>query len=102
MQPPTRILQPDTYKDRITKMWEARGGDYDKNDTFHRGLAERLAKLAQPTPGEVALDIATGTGMVSIPLAQQVGASGHVTGIDISQSMLNEVWFMPCHARAFK
>lgn len=93
MQPPPRILQPDTYKSRITKMWEARGSDYDSTDTFHRGLAERLVELAQPMPGEVALDIATGTGMVAIPLAQSIGASGHVTGIDISQSMLSEVWF---------
>jgi len=73
-------------------MWEGRGSGYESSDTFHRALAERPLEVAHPRPGQVALDVATGTGMVSVPLAERFGEHGLVTGIDISKSMLAEVW----------
>ena len=54
--------------------------------------AEMLALLleaAAPQPGERVLDIGCGTGVTTIPYAEAVGASGHVTGVDISQPMLD-------------
>ena len=73
-------------------MWERRGSEYDASDTFHQALAERLVQQASPMPGQQVLDVATGTGMAAIPIAQRVGpAPGRVVGIDIAGSMLAEV-----------
>ena len=86
-----RILQPEKYKRRIAEMWEVRGESYDSSDTFHQALALKLVQLANIEPGQTVLDVATGTGMVALPAAEIVGETGHVTGIDISESMLAEV-----------
>ena len=92
MRTPPRILTPETYKARIKDMWESRGGGYDGSDTFHQALAEELVQVAMPLPGESVLDLATGTGMVAVPVAQRVASGGgHIVGIDISASMLAEV-----------
>jgi SAM-dependent methyltransferase len=48
----------------------------------------RLMATAQPTTGERALDIGCGCGATTIALAQAVGASGAVLGIDLSAPML--------------
>jgi 2-polyprenyl-3-methyl-5-hydroxy-6-metoxy-1,4-benzoquinol methylase len=46
---------------------------------------------ADPKPGERLLDVATGTGILAIPAAVAVGATGTVVGLDISPNMLTEV-----------
>jgi|SRR5882672_6826804 len=43
---------------------------------------------AEIRPGERALDVGCGCGQTTLELAQRVGASGSVLGIDISQPML--------------
>ncbi|HEV2185934.1 MAG TPA: class I SAM-dependent methyltransferase, partial [Stellaceae bacterium] len=43
-----------------------------------------------PQPGERVLDIGCGTGATAIPFAQAVGPRGHVTGVDISEPMLEQ------------
>ena len=92
LQTPPRMLKPETYKARIQGMWESRGGSYDSSDTFHQALAEELVQVASPLPGHSVLDVATGTGMVALPVAQRVASGGgQVVGIDISASMLAEV-----------
>lgn len=89
--PSFRILQPESYKLRIANMWEGRGKNYDASDTFHQALATRLVNIAKPQAGQNVIDIATGTGMVAVAVARKLGKSGHVTGVDISESMLAEV-----------
>lgn len=86
-----RILQPESYKQRIRGMWEGRGADYDSSDTFHRSLAEQLVDRAGLQVGHTVLDLATGTGMVALPAAEKVGLEGRVVAVDISTSMLAEV-----------
>ncbi len=57
--------------------------------TFHagkRGL-EEVVELAEPRPGEVALDVATGTGNAAFALAS---VCGRVTGLDLTPEMLAE------------
>jgi SAM-dependent methyltransferase len=51
-------------------------------------VADAAIKLAAPRAGESVLDIGCGSGETSISLARLVGASGHVTGIDVSKPML--------------
>ncbi len=50
---------------------------------------ERVMALLAPRAGERALDIGCGPGLTTEALAQAVGASGEVLGIDIAQPMLN-------------
>ncbi len=50
--------------------------------------APLLTEHAQLQAGERVLDIACGTGVVARHAAQQVGAAGHVIGLDINPGML--------------
>lgn len=52
-----------------------------------RPAQDRLIHLADPRPGERILDIAAGTGLVSFPAAERVGAEGEVVATDLSQAM---------------
>lgn len=45
---------------------------------------------AAPRPGERVLDVGCGCGPTTLELARRVGASGSVSGVDISQPMLAE------------
>ena len=49
---------------------------------------ESLLAEADPQPGETILDISCGTGLVTFPLAEIVQPGGSVTGIDISDGMI--------------
>ena len=51
-------------------------------------VAELLLRAAQAVPGERVLDVGCGPGATALPLAEAVGATRHVTGIDISEPML--------------
>ncbi|QWP79126.1 methyltransferase domain-containing protein [Lysobacter sp. K5869] len=63
--------------------------------TYNDWLDERTAaygraafEAAAPQPGEAVLDIGCGAGATSFELARAVGASGAVTGVDISAPLL--------------
>lgn len=51
---------------------------------------ERLLKRADFRPGEKVLDISCGTGLVTFPVAEAVGPDGEVTGIDLSEGMIEK------------
>lgn len=50
--------------------------------------ANVLIDLAELAPGERVLDVACGTGIVARRAAPQVGADGHVDGLDLNEGML--------------
>ena len=52
-------------------------------------MLEQLLAAAAVRPGERVLDIGVGTGVTTVPHAQAVGSSGHVTGADIARPMLD-------------
>jgi ubiquinone/menaquinone biosynthesis C-methylase UbiE len=51
-------------------------------------IAERLVAEVAPVPGERALDLGTGRGAALWALAQAVGPTGHVTGLDLAARMV--------------
>lgn len=60
----------------------------EKRDRDHVPMTEALLKLAAASPGEHVLDIGCGSGTTTLRLAEQVGAGGSATGIDLSGPML--------------
>lgn len=54
-------------------------------EPFRSDLVSRLL----PRPGERILDMGTGPGEPAITIAEQVGDTGHVTGIDLSENMVS-------------
>jgi len=75
------------------EFWNGPGGERwaELNDSTERMLSYVTAALmpfAAAKPGERVLDIGCGCGTTSAALAQSVGASGAVTGVDISRPML--------------
>jgi SAM-dependent methyltransferase len=55
---------------------------------FHRKAAERLVLAAGAAPGEHALDVGCGTGLVTRGLSRGVGRRGSVVAIDVAPKML--------------
>jgi ubiquinone/menaquinone biosynthesis C-methylase UbiE len=52
---------------------------------------EKLLELAAPQAGQRILDVACGTGLVTIPLARSVGPSGAVVATDLADAMVAAV-----------
>lgn len=72
--------------------WDKAADAYE--DGWRDSLAlvqSRLLSSAAAQPGEAALDIACGTGLVTFPLADAVTATGRVVATDISQAMVDIV-----------
>jgi len=61
-------------------------------------FAEGLVALAAPPSGARALDIACGTGVVTRAVAQRVGTTGRVVGLDLSAAMLAVARVVPSPA----
>jgi len=64
-------------------------GRQDVQEARNVEMAVQLLQAAAAQPGERVLDIGVGTGVTTVPYAQAVGPSGHVTGADISRPMLD-------------
>jgi SAM-dependent methyltransferase len=75
--------------------------DWDGEEGAHWALeAERYSRMLAPfgdrlvgaaglSPGEAVLDVGCGCGDVSLAAARALGASGRVTGVDLSAAMLD-------------
>jgi SAM-dependent methyltransferase len=74
------------WNSRAGETWAAMQKRIDAQiDPLGLAAIERLA----PADGEKILDIGCGCGTTSFELARRVGASGHVTAVDISKPMLD-------------
>lgn len=51
---------------------------------------DRLLEKVNLQKGEKVLDISCGTGLVTFPIAEAVGSNGLVTGIDLSEGMIEK------------
>jgi SAM-dependent methyltransferase len=67
-----------------------RAEDYERYliPAYFGAFAEGLTRLVPPWPGERALDVACGTGVVTRLLAERVGPGGHIVGLDLDAGML--------------
>ncbi|MEM7457836.1 MAG: class I SAM-dependent methyltransferase [Pseudomonadota bacterium] len=52
---------------------------------------QSLLELSSAQRGETVLDLACGTGLVTFPLASQVGETGHVIATDLSDAMVTQI-----------
>lgn len=77
----------ESYIDSIKAMYDERSAHYD--DSFHVRLAQDYIKFAKLQEGEMLLDLACGTGLVSLLAKKEVGGRGYVVGVDISRGMLD-------------
>jgi len=74
-------------------MFDRIAGLYDRMNTvmtagLHHEWRRRATDLAELSPGDRALDVATGTGDLALELATRVGAGGEIVGVDFSERML--------------
>lgn len=81
---------PDpTFNTRVAALFDRVADSYDNvGVSFFRPIAQRLVTEVAPAAGERALDIGCGRGAVLFLLAEAVGPSGWVTGIDLSPKMV--------------
>jgi ubiquinone/menaquinone biosynthesis C-methylase UbiE len=69
--------------------WDKAAAHYERAWQLQLQPAQaRLLELTNPTPGERVLDVACGTGLVTLRAASLVAPQGHVAGIDISEQMV--------------
>jgi len=69
--------------------WNLAASDYEP--LWQSQLARAHAKLmacAAPATGQRVLDVACGSGLVTLPVAQAVAPQGHVVGVDLSEQMV--------------
>lgn len=82
-----KMTTTESHTDLIQSIYDERSDKYD--DSFHGLLAEDYINVAKLKEGEFVLDLACGTGLVTLPAAERVGKTGHVVGVDISDGMLS-------------
>jgi demethylmenaquinone methyltransferase / 2-methoxy-6-polyprenyl-1,4-benzoquinol methylase len=90
---PTGVQAGSLEEAQVRAMFDRIAGLYDRMNTvmtagLHRRWRRRAAELADVTPGDRVLDVATGTGDLALELAARVAPDGEVVGIDFSQRML--------------
>lgn len=74
--------------------WSGPGGQgwlaaYHRIERSIAAFSEALLRAAAAQPGERVIDIGCGTGATTAALARAVGPTGHVLGIDISQTLID-------------
>ena len=76
-------------KQAVTQVFDLVATLYDNPSLrFFPACARKMVDYVDIKPGEAVLDIATGTGMVALAVAQAVGNHTQVQAIDLSENML--------------
>ena len=86
-------------KAMIEQLFDDAADIYDRaGPSLFTRFGARLAEHMPLTPGMTVLDVATGKGAVVLPVARRVGFTGHVTGVDLSATILQEADHAVCAA----
>jgi demethylmenaquinone methyltransferase/2-methoxy-6-polyprenyl-1,4-benzoquinol methylase len=77
----------------VASMFDSIAPVYDRMNTLMTGGLDggwrrAAARAARLSPGDAVLDMACGTGKLTIELARVVGPAGRVVGVDLSEEML--------------
>ena len=82
------IVETTHNTDEVIKYYSWRASNYDAGSRFEIEHHSEAVKLANIQAGQHVLDVACGTGRGTLGLAQAVGPSGTVDGLDLSEAML--------------
>lgn len=85
MPEPLGAFDPTTTYDQAVREYE------DASSEFLRYLSDHTLHLLDLQPGERVLDVPCGTGHAALPAAQQVGPTGRVVALDVSERMVQLV-----------
>jgi O-methyltransferase/aklanonic acid methyltransferase len=77
---------------RVAGVFDQLAPVYDQGSVpWFKPIAARLVELVAPRPGERALDAGAGRGAATFPLCDAVGPDGHVTAVDLSPAMCEQL-----------
>ncbi|HSE12993.1 MAG TPA: methyltransferase domain-containing protein [Rudaea sp.] len=83
-------MQPKLQRRVQRYGWDLAAGDYEPLWRTQLASAQKeLLAMARLAHGERVLDVACGTGIVTLDAARAVGADGHVLGVDLSGQMVD-------------
>lgn len=84
-------MKPDLQRRVQRYGWDYSSPHYEKGWQHQLWPAqERLLQSADLQPEEKVLDISCGTGLVTFPIAEAIGPKGRVTGVDLSEKMIEK------------
>jgi len=85
------VADENEIKQKVTDNFDVIADCYNHTALrFFPLCADRLVKIIKPASNNKILDVATGTGVVAIAMAQAVKASGRVMAVDLSENMLEQ------------
>jgi ubiquinone/menaquinone biosynthesis C-methylase UbiE len=83
------MSEADSTKSPVAALFDAVADDYDQTGVgFFQPIADGLLQALDPQAGERALDLGCGRGAVTLGLAEAVLPGGSVTGLDLSEGMV--------------
>ena len=94
-----RVVPPDYYSRVYARIYRHLGRFYDPfvrcalylmngGSGGERRWREDVVDLLDPAPGERIVDLCSGTGTLTIMIADRLGGSGEIVGIEISEAQL--------------
>lgn len=77
------------HNNLVRESYSRRAASYDNsNGGWHIKLGQDFVSWLDPQPGETAIDLACGTGLVTLPLARKLGPKGRVIAVDLTPGMI--------------
>ncbi|GAA5513596.1 2-methoxy-6-polyprenyl-1,4-benzoquinol methylase, mitochondrial [Deinococcus carri] len=80
-------MTPTDHTRQNARLFDAVADSYDEVGFLALAARHLLSRVAV-RPGDAVLDIATGTGVVALALAEAVGTAGRVVGVDLAPGMV--------------